>query len=116
MLSNEEFEAAIAKQGKLDKLNPIHAIEEEPINGVISTPKGRIFMEVETIVLQEAMALAVEKLAAIASRDEKKAAYVDGKLFIIKGLLESSELMRTRAGIERAEREANKGLDNENDA
>ena len=114
-LSNDDFDKKTQEMGISDLIQPIHALDEEPGCGVISSPSGRIFLEIKSFVIDETMKLAIQKLAATTAGDEKWAAYIDGQLVVMKILMNSYEFMATRAGIERAEREANKGLDNDED-
>lgn len=116
MLDNSRFDAMAKELGMEDSIEKIFKLDEEPSNGVISSPNGRIFIEIKPYIIDNTLLLSLQRNLAQAKGDERLMDHIDGKLMVMKSLLDVHDFMSARAGIERAEEEANKPLDNPDDA
>jgi hypothetical protein len=107
MLDNDEFDRLAEATGTKEALVRIYQLTDEPDNGVIATPRGRVFVEIKSFVIENTLILAMRRNMAVAAGDTKTVDQIDGRLQVLKQLLDVHDFMNTRAGIERAEDEAN---------
>lgn len=112
-MEQEEFDRIAKEKGVT--IAAVYALEEEPKTGSIVSPSGRVFIEIEPWVIQRTMLLMEESVG----RGEsilKPSLKTVGTATVLKELMAVHEFISVRAGIERAEREANQGLDNNQDS